>query len=73
MVVVLPVSVGYTKMAGMVVLVAAIAGLQTMVVHKAVLAVAREVAGSWYTPSMKRLVSFPPPLQRAWGGSVTGL
>jgi hypothetical protein len=54
MVLVLPVSVDYTQMAGMVLPVAAIAAPRTIVVHKAVLAVAKEVAGSWYTPSMKR-------------------
>jgi hypothetical protein len=43
---VLAVSVGYPKMAGMVVLVVPIAALQTIVVRKAALVVAREVAGS---------------------------
>ena len=59
--VVLPVLVDYKKVAGMAVLVDPIAVDQRAVVHKAVLVVAREVAGSWYTPSMSSLLHFPLP------------
>ena len=50
MVLVLPVSFGYTKMADMAVRDTPIAALQMIVGRKAALVFAREVAGSWYTP-----------------------
>lgn len=59
MVVVLPVSVGYTKLAGMAVRVAPIAAAQRVVVRKAALVVAREVAGSLYTPYITCYVFSP--------------
>ncbi len=59
MVLVLPVPVGYTKMAGMVVHDTPIAAAQSVVVCKAALEVARAVAGSWYTPSINRYLLFP--------------
>jgi hydroxyethylthiazole kinase-like sugar kinase family protein len=53
-VLVLPESAGYNKTAGIPVVVDPIAVAQTVVVRKAVLVVAQEVAGSWYTPSIIR-------------------
>ena len=71
--VVLAVLVDYLKRAGTAVLVDPIAVDQTAVVRKAVLVVAREVAGSWYTPSINSLLHFPPTLERKWVRGVTGL
>ena len=55
----LAVSVDYKKRTGILVLVYPIAVDQTVVVHKAVLVVAREVARSWYIPFIIRYVLFP--------------